>query len=257
MSRCPDTAGRSARARGVARAASASGSGWSRSNIAMNSVSVRNGWAPISNSSTWSWAASAARSASVNASQVVASPARQLRIWFARSASHHATVPRGSAAVALDQLGVAVDREQELVQQVPAHASASVRVPGEVGLHRVEQVEVVDVVGLALSPATPIISMKSMNPWVALPGACRLSSVTSDRQPSMSPRAIHSTARASNSGSGPCGPNWRGPPSSSERCPVPITATRMSAATTRPARATSGRASRTVRAGSGGAKMLV
>jgi hypothetical protein len=33
--------------------------------------------------------------------------------------------------------------------------------------------------------------MKSMNPCVALPGACRLSSVTSARQPSGSPRAIH------------------------------------------------------------------
>ena len=44
-----------------------------------------------------------------------------------------------------------------------------------------------------------------MNPWVALPGACRLSSVTLARQPSMSPLAIHSTALASNSGSGPCG----------------------------------------------------
>ena len=31
----------------------------------------------------------------------------------------------------------------------------------------------------APSPATPIISMKSMKPWVALPGACRLSRVTS------------------------------------------------------------------------------
>ena len=29
------------------------------------------------------------------------------------------------------------------------------------------------------SPATPIISMKSMKPWVALPGVCRLSRVTS------------------------------------------------------------------------------
>ena len=44
----------------------------------------------------------------------------------------------------------------------------------------------------------------------------------------MSPDAIHSTALRSNSGSGPCGPNWRGPPSSSDRCPVPITATRWS-----------------------------
>ena len=44
----------------------------------------------------------------------------------------------------------------------------------------------------------------------------------------MSPLAIHSTALASNSGSGPCSPNWRGPPSSSERCPVPMTATRRS-----------------------------
>ena len=33
------------------------------------------------------------------------------------------------------------------------------------------------------SPATPIISMKSMNPWVALPGVCRLSSVTSRQAP--------------------------------------------------------------------------
>ena len=33
-----------------------------------------------------------------------------------------------------------------------------------------------------------------MKPWVALPGACRLSRVTSDRQPSRSPFAIHSTA---------------------------------------------------------------
>lgn len=67
-----------------------------------------------------------------------------------------------------------------------------------------------------------------MNPWVALPGACRLSSVTSARHPSMSPEEIHSTAFASNSGSGPCGPNWRGPPSSSDRCPVPMIATRRS-----------------------------
>ena len=42
----------------------------------------------------------------------------------------------------------------------------------------------------------------------------------------MSPLPIHSTARASNSGSGPCSPNCRGPPSSSDRCPVPMTATR-------------------------------
>ncbi|SCE80547.1 hypothetical protein GA0070558_107164 [Micromonospora haikouensis] len=78
----------------------------------------------------------------------------------------------------------------------------------------------------APAPATPIMSMKSMNPWVALPGACRLSRVTSDRQPSRSPLAIHSTARRSNSGSGPCGPDWRGPPSSSDRWPVPMIATR-------------------------------
>ena len=81
----------------------------------------------------------------------------------------------------------------------------------------------------APSPATPIISMKSMNPWVALPGRCRLSSVTSARQPSRSPLAIHSTALRSNSGSGPCSPNWRGPPSSRDRWPVPMIATRWSA----------------------------
>ncbi len=67
-----------------------------------------------------------------------------------------------------------------------------------------------------------------MKPWVALPGACRLSSVTSPRQPSTSPLAIQVTALRSNSGSGPCGPNWRGPPSSSDRCPVPMMATRLS-----------------------------
>ena len=44
----------------------------------------------------------------------------------------------------------------------------------------------------------------------------------------MSPFAIHSTALRSNSGSGPCGPNWRGPPSSSDRWPVPMIATRLS-----------------------------
>ena len=97
-----------------------------------------------------------------------------------------------------------------------------------------------------------------MNPWVALPGACRLSRVTSPRQPSTSPLAIQATALRSNSGSGPCGPNWRGPPSSSDRCPVPMMATRLSdghASTIR----RSALPSSTNREGRGigGAKMLV
>jgi hypothetical protein len=74
----------------------------------------------------------------------------------------------------------------------------------------------------------------------------------------MSPDEIHSTAFWSNCGSGPCGPNWRGPPSSSDRCPVPITATRWSDGH-------DSTSSRIVRpsctnrfgCGSGGAKMLV
>ena len=40
--------------------------------------------------------------------------------------------------------------------------------------------------------------------------------------------AIHSTALRSKSGSGPCGPNCRGPPSSRDRWPVPMIATRRS-----------------------------
>ena len=43
----------------------ASGWGWSRSNIAIQRVKVRNGWAPISNRATWSCPAKAVRSASV------------------------------------------------------------------------------------------------------------------------------------------------------------------------------------------------
>src|SRR5215469_4285904 len=67
--------------------------------------------------------------------------------------------------------------------------------------------------------------MKSRKPCVALPGSHRLSRDTSPSAFSMSPLAIQSTAFASNSGSGPCGPNWRGPPSSSDRWPVPMIAT--------------------------------
>jgi len=67
-----------------------------------------------------------------------------------------------------------------------------------------------------------------MNPCVALPGCHRLSRLTSARAASRSAEAIHSTALRSNSGSGPCGPNWRGPPSSSDRWPVPMMATRNS-----------------------------
>ena len=111
---------------------------------------------------------------------------------------------------------------------------------------------------VTFSPATPIISMKSMKPWVAFPGRCRLSRVTSARQPDRFEVAIHSTAFLSKSGSGPCGPNWRGPPSSSDRWPVPMIATRRcdgqlstSSRIVRP--------SSTKRRGwgSGGAKMLV
>ena len=93
---------------------------------------------------------------------------------------------------------------------------------------------------------------------MALPGSHSDSSDTSPSAFSMSPEAIHSTALRSNSGSGPCGPNWRGPPSSSERCPVPMIATRRLA----------GQDSTTSRiiwpsctyrfgCGSGGAKMFV
>src|SRR5215207_9872495 len=113
----------------------------------------------------------------------------------------------GVRAVPLDQFGVAIDGVEELVQQVLAHA----------GTPFGYQVKYASIVwkrssestwsALAPSPATPIISMKSMNPWVALPGRCRLSRVTSARQPSMSPPAIHSTALRSNSGSGPWSPN--------------------------------------------------
>ena len=63
---------------------------------------------------------------------------------------------------------------------------------------------------------------------MALPGSHRDSSDTSPSAFSMSPDAIHSTALRSNSGSGPCGPNCLGPPSSSERWPVPMIATRLS-----------------------------
>src|SRR3954454_15742910 len=74
------------------------------------------------------------------------------------------------------------------------------------------------------------MSMKSMKPWVALPGACRLSRVTSERHPSRSPFAIHSTALASNSGSGPRGPNWRGPASPRGRRPGAVRPERPGAA---------------------------
>src|SRR5579859_1205930 len=70
--------------------------------------------------------------------------------------------------------------------------------------------------------------MKSMKPWVALPGSHRLSRLTSARADSRSAEAIHSTALRSNSGSGPCGPNCLGPPSSRDRWPVPMMATRWS-----------------------------
>src|SRR6478609_4446798 len=132
-------------------------------------------------------------------------------------------------AVPLHQVRVAVDGEQEFIQQILAHARAPFGY----------QVKYASMVwnrsrwstwsAFTPSPATPTISMKSMKPCVALPGACRLSRVTSARHPSMSPEAIQSTAFRSNSGSGPCSPNCRGPPSSSERWPVPMMATRLSA----------------------------
>ena len=50
-----------------------------------------------------------------------------------------------------------------------------------------------------------------MKPWVALPGSHKLSRLTSASADFRSPDAIQPTALRSNSGSGPCGPNWRGP----------------------------------------------
>ena len=91
--------------------------------MAMNSVSVRNGCAPISNSADVVVGGQRRALGVVErAARWTASPAVQLRMRLACSASHHATVAARVLAVALDELGVAVDGEQELVQQVLAHA---------------------------------------------------------------------------------------------------------------------------------------
>ena len=67
-----------------------------------------------------------------------------------------------------------------------------------------------------------------MKPWVALPTPDIDSKVTFSRIESMSPDASQSIAFRSKTGSGPVSPNCRGPPSSSDRCPLPIAAMRLS-----------------------------
>src|SRR5215204_4750486 len=114
---------------------------------------------------------------------------------------------RRVCTVTLDQLGIAVDGEEELVQQVFAHTSAPFGYHVKYASMVWNRSRVSTWSALTPSPATPIINMKSMKPWVALPGVCKLSRVTSARHPLRSPVAIHATALRSNSGAGPCGPN--------------------------------------------------
>src|SRR5262249_4067606 len=97
--------------------------------------------------------ASASRSVSVNRSQVLRSASGRLRITFALSASHHSTVPRGSVLYFSTRSGSRSIVKRNLLSRyllmaLPLFFVGSLRVPGEVGLHGVEQVERVHVVGL-------------------------------------------------------------------------------------------------------------
>ena len=97
-----------------------------------------------------------------------------------------------------------------------------------------------------------------MKPWVALPLLAMLSWVTLARMASMLPVESHSIAWRSNSGSGPVSRNWRGPPSSSDRCPLPTAAMRLSDGySSMISRMARPRSQKRFGEGSGGAKMLV